>query len=228
MQSGEIHNGWLDHLASAGKHLSRRYADVALVQAAIESYGAQLAVEQAQFYASAVRGRPQVRSEAGRTAELRYRGQCYSPKIYRLGPHQYRVDINGSRIDAQIDRLGPFECRLSVFGQRFRVVSVVQGLSYRIEVDGVSHQIDRDDGGIVHAPAPAVVVSIAVKPGDAVAAGDRLAVLEAMKMEMPVVAPFAGRVRQVMTIPNVQVETGAPLLQIDPVADGDTFQTRSE
>ncbi|MGA8491819.1 MAG: carboxyl transferase domain-containing protein [Terriglobales bacterium] len=219
VQSGEFHNGWLDHLASTGKHLSRSYADAALVQAAIEVYDAQLAVEQTQFYASAVRGRPQVRSEAGRTAELRYRGQCYSPRIYRLGPHRYRVEVNGSRIDAEIDRLDQFESRLMVFGRRFRVVSVVQGLSYLIEVDGVSHRIDRDDGGVVHAPAPAVVVSIAVKPGDKVAVGDRLAVLEAMKMEMQVVAPFSGKVRQVMTIPNVQVDTGAPLLQIDPVAD---------
>ena len=195
---------------------------MALVQAAIESYDAQLAVEQTQFYASAVRGRPHVRSEVGRTAELRYRGNCYSPKTYRLGPQRYRVEANGSRIDAQIDRLGQFESRLTVFGRRFRIVSVVQGLSYRIEVDGVSHRIDRDDGGVVHAPAPAVVVSIAVKPGDTVAVGDRLAVLEAMKMEMQVVAPFAGKVRQVMTIPNVQVDTGAPLLQIDPAADGDS------
>ena len=52
--------------------------------------------------------------------------------------------------------------------------------------------------------------------------GDRLAVLEAMKMEMQVVAPFSGKVRQVMTIPNVQVDTGAPLVQIEPDrADGD-------
>ena len=222
VQSGVFHNGWLDTLAATGKHLSRHYADVALVQAAIEAYVAQLAVEQAQFYASAVRGRPQVRSEAGRTAELRYRGHCYSPKIYRLGPQRYRVDVNGSRIDAQTDRLGQFESWLTVFGRRFRIVSIVQGLSYLIEVDGVSHRIDRDDGGVVHAPAPAVVVSIAVKPGDTVAVGDRLAVLEAMKMEMQVVAPFSGKVRQVMTIPNVQVDTGAPLLQIDPVAESDT------
>ncbi|MGB8595544.1 MAG: carboxyl transferase domain-containing protein [Candidatus Sulfotelmatobacter sp.] len=227
VQRGEAHNGWLDHLAASGEHLSRRYADVALVQAAIESYDAQLAVEQTQFYASAVRGRPQVRSEVGRIAELRYRGHCYSPKTYRLGPRQYRVEANGKRIDAWVDRLGPFECRLTVFGRRFRIVSVVQGLNYRIEVEGVSHQVERDDGGVVHSPSPAVVVSIVVKPGDTVAAGDRLAVLEAMKMEMQVVAPFAGKVRQVMTIPNVQVDAGAPLLQIDPVADDDTA-TNSE
>jgi acetyl/propionyl-CoA carboxylase alpha subunit/acetyl-CoA carboxylase carboxyltransferase component len=223
VQCGEFHNGWLDSLAATGKHLSRHYADVALVQAAIEAYDAQLAVEQAQFYASAVRGRPHVRSEVGRTAELRYRGNCYSPRIYRLGPQRYRVEVNGTRIDAQTDRLGQFESWLTVFGRRFRIVSVVHGLSYQIEVDGVAHRIDRDDGGVVHAPAPAVVISIAVKPGDMVAVGDRLAVLEAMKMEMQVVAPFAGKVRQVMTIPNVQVDTGAPLLQIDPVAGGDTI-----
>src|SRR5208337_117007 len=165
---------------------------------------------------------PQVRSDVGWTAELRHRGHCYAPKTYRLGPQRYLVEMDGERIDAQIERWGEFECWLTVFGRRFRVISVVQGLNYRIEVDGVSHQIDRDDGGVVHAPAPSVVVSILVKAGDTVAVGDRLAVLEAMKMEMPVVAPFSGKVRQVMAIPNVQVDTGAALLQIDPVASGDT------
>ena len=222
VKTGGAHNGWLDRLAADGQHVSRRHAEVALVQAAIEVYDAQLAVEQAQFYASAARGRPQVRSEVGHTAELRYRGNTYSPKTHRLGPHRYRVDIEGSRINATIERLGKFEHWLTVFGHRFHVVSIVQGLKYSIEVDGISHQIDRDDGGVVHAPAPAVVVSIAVKPGDTVAVGDRLAVLEAMKMEMPVIAPFPGKVRQVMIIPNVQVDTGAPLLQIEAATeDGD-------
>jgi acetyl/propionyl-CoA carboxylase alpha subunit/acetyl-CoA carboxylase carboxyltransferase component len=221
VQDGQVHVGWLDRLASSGEHLSRRYADVALVQAAIESYNAQLAVEQTQFYASAVRGRPQVRSEVGRNAELRYRGQSYSPRTYRLGPRHYRVEVNGTRVDAEIDRLGKFESWLTVFGRRFRVISVVQGRSYRIEVDGVPHQVERDDGGIVHAPSPAVVVSVAVKPGDMVSVGERLVVLEAMKMEMQVVAPFSGKVRQVMIIPNVQVEAGAPLLQLEPIAEED-------
>jgi acetyl/propionyl-CoA carboxylase alpha subunit/acetyl-CoA carboxylase carboxyltransferase component len=220
VQGSAVNVCWLDHLAANGNYLSRRYADVALVQAAIEAYDEQLAVEQKQFYASAVRGRPQVRSELGHTAALRYRGHSYSAKIYRLGPRHYRVDINGSQIHANIDRLGQFEYWLTAFDRRFHVVSVAHGLSYRIEVDGESHHVDRDDGGIVHAPAPAVVVSIAVKPGDEVTAGERLAVLEAMKMEMQIVAPFSGKVRQVMIIPNVQVDTGAPLLQLEPAAAG--------
>ena len=225
VQRGDVHNGWLDRLAASGEHVSRRYADVALVQGAIEAYDEQLAVEQTQFYASAVRGRPQVRTEVGRSTDLRYRGHAYSPKTYRLGPQQYRVEVNGSRIDAQIERRDQFEYWLTTFGRRFHVISVRQGRSYRIEVDGVSHQIDRDDGGIVHASAPAVVVSIAVKPGDMVSVGDRLLVLEAMKMEMQVVAPFSGKIRQVMTISNIQVDTGAPLLQIEPDASGETVSS---
>ncbi len=225
VQRGDIHTGWLDQWAANGQHLSRRYADVALVQAAIEAYDVALAVEQTQFYASAVRGRPQVRNEVGRTVELRYRGHTYPVTIFRLGPHTYRVQANGSQIDAHIDHMGQCEHWLTVFGRRFHVVSVADGLNYRIEVEGVAHKIDRDDGGIVHAPSPAVVVSIAVKPGDIVSVGDRLAVLEAMKMEMQIVAPFSGKVRHVLAIPNVQVDTGAALLQIEPDASDNTAAT---
>jgi acetyl/propionyl-CoA carboxylase alpha subunit/acetyl-CoA carboxylase carboxyltransferase component len=216
VQSGTYDIGWLDRLTIKGEHLSRQYADVAMVQAAIEVYNAEFAAEREQFYASAVRGRPRVRCESGRVVELRYRGNAYSLKVSRLGTRQYRVAVAGSSLDAEIDRLGRFEYWLTGFGRRFHIVSVVQGLSYRIEVDGVAHHIDRDDGGIIHAPAPAAVVSVAVQPGDTVKAGDRLVVLEAMKMETQVVAPFAGKVRRVMTLPNVQVGTGDPLIQIEP------------
>jgi acetyl/propionyl-CoA carboxylase alpha subunit/acetyl-CoA carboxylase carboxyltransferase component len=221
VQQGRVDIGWMERLVASGEHVSREHADVALLQAAIATYDAELAVEQTQFYASALRGRPQVRSEVGGTVALRHRGVPYRLQVYRLGPHQYRVETEESRIDVHSTRLGQFEYWLTCFGQRFNVVSVLQGLSFLIEVDGVAHRIDRDDGGVVHAPAPAVVVSLAVKPGDTVSAGDRLAVLEAMKMEMQVVAPFSGRVRQVLTIPNVQVDTGAPLIQIEPLGSGD-------
>ncbi|HEY4901703.1 MAG TPA: carboxyl transferase domain-containing protein [Terriglobales bacterium] len=217
--------GWLDRRSAEGAHLSTRYADVALVQAAIEAYATDLAVEKIQFFASAVRGRPQVRSDVGRTVQLLHRGHSYAIKVYCLDLHRYRVEVDGSSIEVHIHSLGQFEYWLTAFGSRFHVVSAVQGLTYRIEVNGVSHSIDRDDGGVVHAPAPAVVVSIAVKPGDSVTVGDTLAVLEAMKMEMSVVAPFSGKVRSVLAIPHVQVDTGAPLLQIEPVGDENAVAT---
>lgn len=216
VQTGQVDTAWLDRLWSNGGQLSRVSAEVALIRAAIAAYDDEVAVQQTQFYASALRGRPQVRREAGGIVVLRYLGHSYSLKVYRIGLRKYRIEVDGAQIDARQERLGKFEQWLTVFGQRFNVICVAQELNYRIEVDGVSHRIDRDAGGFVHSPSPAVVVSVAVKSGDIVTVGDRVAVLEAMKMEIPIVAPFSGRVRQVMAIPNVQVDTGAPILQIEP------------
>ena len=153
VKRGEVDIAWLDRLAASGRHLSHQYAEVALVQAAVEAYGEELAVERTQFCASAVRGRPQVHEEIGRTVDLRYRGNSYSMRVYGLGPGWYRVEVDGARIDARLERLGPFEYWLTAFGRRFHVVSVFGGLHCRIEVDGVEHRIDREDGGVVRSPS---------------------------------------------------------------------------
>jgi acetyl/propionyl-CoA carboxylase alpha subunit/acetyl-CoA carboxylase carboxyltransferase component len=226
VQEGQVDVGWLDRLAADGNHLSSKNADIALLYAAIDAYDADLAVEHDQFYAAAARGRPRVRSEMGRTHDLRYRGQVYSLKTHRVSLDDYRVDAEGMQISAHIQRMRQFESWLTVFGRRFHIVSVVHGANLRIEVDGVLHRVDRDDGGLVHAPMPAVVVSIAVKPDDIVAVGDRLAVIEAMKMETHLVAPIAGKVRKVLTMPNVQVDAGAPLFQIESMGENRAISAR--
>ena len=226
VQDGQVDVGWLDRLAANGDHVSNKHGDVALLYAAIDAYDADLALEYAQFYASAARGRPQVRGEVGRSHELRYRGLPYLLKTRRLGPQEYRVEVEGKHIDAHIQRIGQFESWMTIDGRRFHIISAVHGASARIEVDGASHRIDRDGGGVVPAPMPAVVVSIAVKPGDTVAVGDRLLVLEAMKMETQVVAPIAGKIRNVLTMPNVQVDTGVPLVEIEVASDAGAAQLR--
>ena len=68
----------------------------------------------------------------------------------------------------------------------------------------------------MRSPTPAVVVSVAVTPGDHVNAGDQLALVEAMKMEMAITAPFPGTVVQVFVTSNVQVDMGAPLIHLEP------------
>src|SRR5262249_54869248 len=147
---------------------------------------------------------PQVRSEIGSKVSLRHRNQTYSMQVYQTGFHRYQLKVDGKTIEASLDRLGEFEYWLEVFGHHFQIVSTAHGNTSRIEVDGIEHEIEQDDVGVVHAASPAVVVSVAVKPGDHVAKGQRIAILEAMKMEVSVVAPFAGKVRQVMTMANIQ------------------------
>jgi acetyl-CoA carboxylase carboxyltransferase component/biotin carboxyl carrier protein len=208
----------VEGLVATSNHICHEYADIALLHAATSFYEERLALEQEQFYASATRGRPQVCSEAGTKVELRYEGHSYSLQTYRLSAQWYRIEVDGTQFKVRVEPLARFESWLTALGRRSHVVSVPDDRSYRIEVNGVPHKIDRDDGGIVCSPTPAVVVSVLVKPGEVVSAGDPVAVLESMKMELPVQAPFAGRVRRVMIIPNMQVDSGAPVMQIDAVS----------
>jgi biotin-dependent carboxylase-like uncharacterized protein len=67
----------------------------------------------------------------------------------------------------------------------------------------------------VRTAMPGLVVSVAVSAGDVVAAGQPLAVLEAMKMQNPVRAPRSGRVSRVLVAAGALVEGGAALLELD-------------
>lgn len=58
------------------------------------------------------------------------------------------------------------------------------------------------------------VLSVAVEPGDQVAAGDPIALLESMKMEIPVIAESSGRVRAVKVAPGDVVQEGDVLLEL--------------
>ena len=59
------------------------------------------------------------------------------------------------------------------------------------------------------------VWKIAVKPGDNVAEGDPLVIVESMKMEFPVAAPFAGKVLQVFCREGSQVSAGQDLIVLE-------------
>jgi acetyl/propionyl-CoA carboxylase alpha subunit len=85
------------------------------------------------------------------------------------------------------------------------------------DVDAESHRHRSVDGGgsAVTAPMPGTVIGVEVEVGDAVHARQALVVLEAMKMEIPVHAPFEGRVARVHVAPGDQVAGGALLVELE-------------
>ncbi len=62
----------------------------------------------------------------------------------------------------------------------------------------------------------AIVQKIEVAEGAEVAAEDVLMILESMKMEVPVVAPAAGRVRSLAVAEGANVQEDDLLLVLDP------------
>ena len=69
-------------------------------------------------------------------------------------------------------------------------------------------------GTPVPAPMPGNIVSLEVKVGDSVAEGDVVAVMEAMKMNVEVVAPCAGTIKQILVEKGAVVATDDALMII--------------
>ena len=74
---------------------------------------------------------------------------------------------------------------------------------------------DGSAGDCVRAPMPGFVTSILAEPGMAVEAGDALAIMEAMKMELTLHAPQAGIVAEILVPENSQVAEGADIIRLD-------------
>jgi len=70
------------------------------------------------------------------------------------------------------------------------------------------------DEGSLAASIPAVVTAVLVQPGDAVAEGDKLILLESMKMVIPILAPYTGTVTAVKCQPGESIQAGIPLIEL--------------
>ncbi len=226
VRAGEVDTAWLDRLYLSGEAVPVRHGDVALLQAAIELADRDTAADRARFYAFARRGRPDAALALSRSYDLRHRGQSYQLSVAQIGPDRYRVSVEGHAVELSTRRLGAHERRLELRGQAHHTVTSLQGEDLLVEVDGVPHRISRGDAGTVRNLSPAVVVSIPVTVGDIVEEGEVVAVVEAMKMESSLTAPFRGRVKQVLVGENVHVAAQAPLVALEPL-DGDVPSTTS-
>ena len=71
------------------------------------------------------------------------------------------------------------------------------------------------DGNLIVAPMPGLVKAVTAKAGQTVKAGDRLAVLEAMKMEHALLAARDGVIAEVLVGEGDQVEAGAALIRLE-------------
>ncbi|MEO7196588.1 MAG: biotin carboxylase N-terminal domain-containing protein [Pseudonocardiaceae bacterium] len=79
-----------------------------------------------------------------------------------------------------------------------------------------ARRVEHSADGTVRAPMPGTVTVVEVTEGQRITAGARLLVLEAMKMEHVLTAPFTGVVRELRAHPGGTVERDSVLLVVDP------------
>ncbi|GAA4407366.1 biotin carboxylase N-terminal domain-containing protein [Fodinibacter luteus] len=229
---GSADTGWIDRVRAEGRLVAREHSGVALVVAGIEAYEEAEAFERTRLLETSRGGRPQVQHDVGRAVDLKLRGAAYKVTVYRTGPSRFRVGVadpsgHVAWVVADLERVGPYASRVVVGGRSHRLVTAAHGPVQLVEVDGVTHRVSRDEGGVMRSPAPALVVATPVAVGGEVAAGAPVLVLESMKMETVLPAPFAGRVKELLVAAGSQVETGAALVRLEPTGEPGDGATES-
>jgi propionyl-CoA carboxylase alpha chain len=137
--------------------------------------------------------------------------------------------VDGDPVAVTVDAAGPAEATLTSDGvaRRFAVLATDTTVDVDSPLGSTAFTIvprftesgDALATGSLVAPMPGAVVRVEVTEGDEVAAGDLLLVLEAMKMEHPVLAPAAGTVTSLAVAAGQQVDAGQVLAVVE-VAGG--------
>ncbi len=146
---------------------------------------------------------------AGADFEIEMDGERARVQWIAFAPPRLTFQYNGKIFDARAARAGE------------KIWAHVDGATFVFEraetraARGQSHGAREGAGsGIVVAPMPGQVRGVLVQEGDAVTEGQPLILLEAMKMELKVGAPYAGVVAKIYVTPNQSVEREQILTEV--------------
>jgi biotin carboxyl carrier protein len=159
--------------------------------------------------------------------ELKVGEESRKLQVLRRG-EQLRVSFeDGHMVEARVWRADDGTLTLEASGQKLRLRGCQKGpserqvwlagrtLGYSRLLAGAPIGARGGDVGGLSATIPALVVDVLVAPGDVVAAGDKLILLESMKMVLPIIAPHAGTVRAVHCAKGDAVSPGVALVELD-------------
>lgn len=142
-----------------------------------------------------------------------------------------KVKIGDQKFDVQVGDINDRPVQVLVDGELFEVwpeealdgsvpvapVSLISARSSEIapkREQAKASQPTRDGNlTVVTAPMPGVIISVIAHPGDHVAAGDELVVLEAMKMKNPIRATRPATVCAILVKPGDPVKKGQTLVE---------------
>jgi biotin carboxyl carrier protein len=142
------------------------------------------------------------------------------------------LEIEGRRIEADFHRLPDGEVYSLIVDGRSHEVRVTPAAdALEVTAHGrtasveVRHPLEKllkaaqqtgraSTGEVVNAPMPGVITALRVRVGDVVAAGQAVAVIEAMKMQNELTARHGGIVGEILVAERASVAAGQPLLRL--------------
>ena len=147
---------------------------------------------------------------------------------------RFELRLEGERIPIELDGGTERIRRIALGDRQFEFGYGSDGAGgYHVVVDGIDYRVDVQDARFarfrataettesatgevaVKAPIPGLVVGVEVAEGDEVEVGQRLLVLDAMKLENEILATEAGRIIEVAVSKGEAVEKDQVLLRLD-------------
>lgn len=157
---------------------------------------------------------------------LRSNGEPVEVQVEPRGDGRVRVVVGEWEREVHVADLGHGRFRLGAEGDAKVVTFDRDGAARFVTVGGVGEaKLEREERGrsrrressegILASPMPGTVVKVLVAAGDAVAKGDDLVIVEAMKMEIKISAPRDGRVKSVAAAEGRPCDGGEILVELE-------------
>jgi geranyl-CoA carboxylase alpha subunit len=151
----------------------------------------------------------------------------YPAHIMALKPDRYLIALNDEMVEISIDRRETGTVRFTVFGLQQSAHFAVHDGVLHLDLNGVtimtrdttleaSRAQTAGDAAALVAPMNGAIIAVDAKAGERVARGQRLVVLEAMKMQHEIRAQRDGIVGKVLVEPGQQVATRQLLVELEP------------
>jgi len=130
----------------------------------------------------------------------------------KSGRNIYSVIENGRQFEVSIDEKGPRDFDVMVRGRLFHLEAVDE----RSRLLAATSKMAASGPQTVEAEMPGKVVLVKAAVGDAVAEGQGVVVVEAMKMENEIASPIDGVVTELPVTAGDTVENGDKLFVVEP------------
>jgi len=159
--------------------------------------------------------------------------QHYSIHASQTTGHAWQLQINGTNHDVRVVArrgnamtvdIGGVHTTLHIARDQTDILVGWQGCNYRVQpeqplsidaLDATHHSLPGHAN--LEAPMPGTIIKVLVQAGDQVAAKQPLIVMEAMKMEHTIVAPYEAVVTAIPFSPGQLVSGGATLIELDAI-----------
>ena len=146
--------------------------------------------------------------------------------VHTKSVDDYRVQIGAAMVDVHVRSQDGLVAVMESDGVQYVTQAHLDGSTMFATIDGHSYSVanvlmrnaasdDAGDGRRVTAPMHGRVVELFVKKGDSVTSGDRLAIIEAMKMQHEILATVNGTVAEVLAAADEQIAADDLMVTIE-------------